>query len=68
MFQFWFNTFFVSQAAVTETVYEDEPTLKTFELDTDIRYFDIGKEYLDKAHKDTKEKIYSPDFKVKLIF
>ena len=68
MFQFWFNTFFVSQAAVTKEIFEDEPTLKTFELDTDIRYFDVGKPDLDKAHKDLKHKIYASNFKVSLYF
>ena len=65
MFQFWFNTFFISQAASTEKIYEDEPTLWTFELDPDQRYFDIGKDDLDKAHKDAKEKMYAADFKVR---
>ena len=64
MFQFWFNTFFVSQAAVTREIYEDEPTLKTFEIDSDLRYFDVGKPELDKAHKDDREKIYPSNFTV----
>ena len=64
MFQFWFNTFFISQAAQTENLYEDEPTLRVVELDPDLRFFDIGKDNLDKAHKDMKEKMYSADFKV----
>ena len=64
MFQFWFNTFFVSQAAVTGEIYEDEPTLKTFEIDSDLRYFDVGKPELDKAHKDDREKIYPSNFTV----
>ncbi|KAL9979316.1 hypothetical protein ACROYT_G016964 [Oculina patagonica] len=68
MFQFWFNTFFVSQAAHTEKIYEDEPTLRTFECDPDLRYFDVGKEDLDKAHKDMKEKMYTADFRVRVIF
>lgn len=67
MFQFWFNTFFISQAAETEKIFEDEPTLHTFELDPELRYFDIGKEDLDKAHKDSKEKTYSSDFKVRFL-
>lgn len=65
MFQFWFNTFFISQAAHTEKIYEDEPTLRTFECDPDLRYFDVGKEDLDKAHKDVKAKMYTADFKVR---
>ena len=65
MFQFWFNTFFISEAAHTDKVYEDEPTLLTFELDTDLRYFDVDKDNLDKAHKDMKEKVYAADFKVR---
>ena len=64
MFQFWFNTFFVSQAAVTKEIYEDEPTLKLFEVDSDLRYFDVGKPDLDKAHKDDREKIYPSNFTV----
>jgi len=64
MFQFWFNTFFVSQAAVTKEIYEDEPTLKIFEFDSDLRYFDVGKPDLDKAHKDDREKIYPSNFTV----
>ena len=66
MFQFWFNTFFISQQATdVEKIFEDEPTLKTVRLDTDLCYFDIGKEDLDKAHKDAKEKIFNRDFKVR---
>lgn len=69
MFQFWFNTFFISQQATdVEVLYEDEPTLKTVRLDTDLCYFDIGKEDLDKAHKDAKDKIYNKDFKVRVTF
>jgi len=67
MFQFWFNTFFISQQATDVEIYEDEPTLKIVKLDPDLCYFDIGKEDLDKAHKDAKEKIYNRDFKVKLL-
>ncbi|KAJ7381132.1 hypothetical protein OS493_004730 [Desmophyllum pertusum] len=68
LFQFWFNTFFISEAAHTDKVYEDEPTLLTFELDTDLRYFDVDKDNLDKAHKDMKEKVYAADFKVRVTF
>ena len=64
LFQFWFNTFFISQAAWTEEIQEDEPTLHTFELDPNLRYFDIGKDNLDKAHKDAKEKMFKSDFRV----
>ena len=66
MFQFWFNTYFISQEATdVEQLYEDEPTLKIVKLDPDLCYFDVGKEDLDKAHKDAKEKIYNKDFKVR---
>lgn len=67
LFQFWFNTFFVSQEAVTKEIYEDEPTLKTCDVDgdEDSRYFVIGKEHLDKAHKDNKEKIFPANFEVR---
>ncbi|CAH3136407.1 unnamed protein product [Porites lobata] len=68
MFQFWFNTFFVSQAAVTGEIYEDEPTLKTFEIDSDLRYFDVGKPELDKAHKDDREKIYPSNFTIRVLY
>ena len=64
LFQFWFNTFFISQAAWTEEIQEDEPTLHTFELDPNLRYFDIGKDNLDKAHKDAKEKMFKSDLRV----
>lgn len=65
LFQFWFNTFFISQEAATKEIYEDEPTLKTVNYDKDLRYFEIGKEHLDKAHKDNKDKIFPADFKVR---
>lgn len=65
MFQFWFNTYFISQQATSKELFEDEPTLRILELDTDLSYFDVGKEDLDKAHKDTKEKIFNRDFKVR---
>lgn len=67
MFQFWFNTFFVSKAAETKSLKEDEPTLKTLVSDPDTRCFEIGKDHLDKAHKDEKEKIYPADFKVRCV-
>lgn len=68
LFQFWFNTFFISQAAWTEEIQEDEPTLHTFELDPNLRYFDIGKDNLDKAHKDAKEKMFKSDFRIRVTF
>jgi len=46
-------------------LFEDEPTLKVVKLDSDLYFFDIGKDDLDKAHKDAKEKIYNRDFKVR---
>ena len=78
MFQFWFNTFFISNAVATvtdkmqnedreEMIHEDEPTLKTFELDSNSRYFGIDKENLDKAHKDEKGKIFGPAFRVRIM-
>ncbi|XP_020612582.1 phosphatidylinositol 3,4,5-trisphosphate 3-phosphatase and dual-specificity protein phosphatase PTEN-like isoform X2 [Orbicella faveolata] len=68
MFQFWFNTFFISQQATVVQLFEDEPTLKVVKLDSDLYFFDIGKDDLDKAHKDAKEKIYNRDFKVRVTF
>ncbi|XP_022789182.1 phosphatidylinositol 3,4,5-trisphosphate 3-phosphatase and dual-specificity protein phosphatase PTEN-like isoform X2 [Stylophora pistillata] len=68
LLQFWFNTFFISQAAWTKKILEDEPTLQTFELDPELRYFDIGKEDLDKAHKDPRERIFGSDFKIRVTF
>ena len=40
LFQFWFNTFFVSQEAAAKEIYEDEPTLKTFDFGKGLRYFE----------------------------
>lgn len=68
LFQFWFNTFFVSQEAATKEILDDEPTLKTFKNNKDSQYFDIGKEHLDKAHKDNKDKIFPTDFKIRVIY
>lgn len=65
LFQFWFNTFFVSQEAATKEIRDDEPTLKTFKNNKDSQYFDIGKEHLDEAHKDNNDKIFAADFKVR---
>lgn len=62
MFQFWFNTFFVYHAATN--ICENEQTLQVFELDQ-MHYFDIGKENLDKAYKDTKGNVYPSNFKVR---
>ncbi|XP_074618313.1 phosphatidylinositol 3,4,5-trisphosphate 3-phosphatase and dual-specificity protein phosphatase PTEN-like isoform X2 [Acropora palmata] len=68
LFQFWFNTFFVSQEALAKEIHEDEPTLKTFDFGKGLRYFEIGKEHLDKAHKDNKDKIFPADFKIRVIY
>ena len=65
MSQFWFNTYFVSQHATSKKLFEDEPTLRIVRLDPDLAYFDVGKEELDKAHKDVKETIFNKDFKVR---
>lgn len=45
-------------------VMEDEETLKTFEEDCNIRSFSLSREVLDKAHKDTRCKVFIPEFKV----
>ena len=70
MFQFWFNTFFVS--GLTPQPSEGEATMKTFNFDGRKQneegatsWFELHKEDLDKANKDKKNKIYSPIFKVR---
>ncbi|XP_044174863.1 phosphatidylinositol 3,4,5-trisphosphate 3-phosphatase and dual-specificity protein phosphatase PTEN-like [Acropora millepora] len=68
LFQFWFNTFFVSQEAATKEIYDNEPTLKTFDFGKGLRYFEIRKEHLDEAHKDNKDKIFPADFKIRVIY
>ena len=71
MFQFWFNTFFVS--GLTPPPSEGEATMvinhfaEKGESD-DVgatSWFELHKEDLDKANKDKKNKIYSPNFKVR---
>ncbi|XP_028408520.1 phosphatidylinositol 3,4,5-trisphosphate 3-phosphatase and dual-specificity protein phosphatase PTEN-like isoform X2 [Dendronephthya gigantea] len=73
MFQFWFNTFFVS--GLTPPPSEGEATMKTSSFDRRKQsedgatsWFELHKEDLDKANKDKKNKIYSPNFKVKVLF
>ncbi|XP_067053660.1 phosphatidylinositol 3,4,5-trisphosphate 3-phosphatase and dual-specificity protein phosphatase PTEN-like [Acropora muricata] len=68
LFQFWFNTFFVSQEAATKEIYDHEPTLKTFDFGKGLRYFEIRKEHLDEAHKDNKDKIFPAEFKIRVIY
>lgn len=72
MLQFWFNTFFVS--GLTPKSSEGEPSMETQRFLRASRNNDIGtpfcfslqKEDLDKANKDKKNEIYSPDFKVRM--
>jgi phosphatidylinositol-3,4,5-trisphosphate 3-phosphatase/dual-specificity protein phosphatase PTEN len=72
MFQFWFNTFFVS--GLTPPPSEAEPTMMTRNFkdqDDDVgatSWFELHKEDLDKANKDKKNKIYSPNFKVRYVY
>nr|UQI50295.1 phosphatidylinositol 3 [Haliclona caerulea] len=73
MFQFWFNTFFISNGytncdpdSMTE---ENDPTLFTFDTNSpDEKCFIIPKIWIDKAHKDEKCKLFPVDFKVKVFF
>lgn len=64
MFQFWFNTFFISTVASKNVGMEDEDTLRTFEETSDIRSVRLPREALDKPHKDTKGRNFPPDFEV----
>ncbi|XP_046860575.1 phosphatidylinositol 3,4,5-trisphosphate 3-phosphatase and dual-specificity protein phosphatase PTEN-like [Xenia sp. Carnegie-2017] len=71
MFQFWFNTFFVS--GLTPQPSEGEASMTTHhdKNENEIEptsWFELHKEDLDKANKDKKNKIYSPDFKLKVYF
>ncbi|CAB3988947.1 Phosphatidylinositol 3,4,5-trisphosphate 3-phosphatase and dual-specificity phosphatase PTEN [Paramuricea clavata] len=72
MFQFWFNTFFVS--GLTPPPSEAEPTMMTQNFkdqDDEVgatSWFELHKEDLDKANKDKKNKIYSPNFKLQVVF
>ncbi|EDO32901.1 predicted protein [Nematostella vectensis] len=70
MFQFWFNTFFISTGANMTDSREGEPTIHTFKesRNSDVRWFAIPKQFVDKAHKDNKCKVFSPDFKVSNVF
>jgi len=72
MFQFWFNTFFISTGTnlddkETET---SDPTLQSFtddettEDNATIRWFILPKQFIDKAHKDDRCRIFQPDFRV----
>lgn len=70
MFQFWFNTFFVS--GLTPKPSEREASMVTYDIETQqndeisaTTWFELHKEDLDKANKDKKNKIYSPNFKVR---
>ncbi len=71
MFQFWFNTFFVS--GLTPPPTEGEASMRTQNFqdkqqNEDVgatSWFELHKEDLDKANKDKKNKIYSPNFKVR---
>ena len=70
MFQFWFNTFFVS--GLTPMPSEGESSMMTKHFPSNKQdelgatsWFELRKEDLDKANKDKKNKIYSPNFKVR---
>ena len=72
MFQFWFNTFFVS--GLEPKASEGEPTMETqhtkkkadgVHIGGTTCWFELQKEDLDKANKDKKNKIFSPNFKVR---
>ena len=70
MFQFWFNTFFVSGLTPPPSEGEASMVIKSFPQNQQgepvgaTSWFELHKEDLDKANKDKKNKIYSPDFKV----
>ena len=75
MFQFWFNTFFVSGMTPKATEGESSMDVKKCNSTADnvhdgelgkTFYFELEKEDLDKANKDKKNKIFSPNFKVRL--
>ncbi|XP_031568203.1 phosphatidylinositol 3,4,5-trisphosphate 3-phosphatase and dual-specificity protein phosphatase PTEN-like [Actinia tenebrosa] len=74
MFQFWFNTFFISTAYTNvDTENKDEecdPTLFTFndKNSPEDRWFTLPKGCIDKAHKDERCKLFPVDFKVKVYF
>ncbi|KXJ21447.1 phosphatidylinositol 3,4,5-trisphosphate 3-phosphatase and dual-specificity protein phosphatase PTEN [Exaiptasia diaphana] len=71
IFQFWFNTFFIS---VGTNLSEDsteisDPALQSFyDEKTKERWFALPKQYIDKAHKDEKCRVFQADFKVKVFF
>ena len=70
MFQFWFNTYFAS--GLTPKSSEGEASMETREFNNKAQdekleatsFFELQKEDLDKANKDKKNKIFSPNFKV----
>jgi hypothetical protein len=69
MFQFWFNTFFIGVGAKPIVDEELDPTLFTYadENSPDVRWVTIPKNYIDKAHKDEKCKLFAVDFKVRKL-
>jgi phosphatidylinositol-3,4,5-trisphosphate 3-phosphatase/dual-specificity protein phosphatase PTEN len=69
MFQFWFNTFFVSGLTPAPSEGEASMVIRNFSEKDEgaTSWFQLHKEDLDKANKDKKNKIYSPDFKVGYI-
>ena len=66
MFQFWFNTFFISEGPDFDEG-DSEPTLKINRSEPDNWWFEIPKVDIDKAHKDVRNKVFSSSFKVCLI-
>ncbi|KAL3875761.1 hypothetical protein ACJMK2_033679 [Sinanodonta woodiana] len=69
IFQFWFNTFFVSEK---EIVMKPQQNGSGAQLDTrgqdEILTLTFTKSELDKANKDKSHKLYNPNFRVKLYF
>ncbi|KAK3747338.1 hypothetical protein QZH41_017979, partial [Actinostola sp. cb2023] len=66
MFQFWFNTFFISVGANLDSEESSDPTLQSYSdesCDSDVRWITIPKSFIDKAHKDEKCRVFQPDFK-----
>ena len=72
MFQFWFNTFFVS--GLESEASEGEASMQTQHAEIIAKYrhvegtaclFELQKEDLEKVNKDKEDKIFSSNFKVR---
>ena len=63
MFQFWFNTFFISKGQDFQQE-QLEPTLRVNRSESESWWFEIPKQDIDKAHKDDRNKVFPSNFKV----